>query len=72
MLDLGFHAASEFRRPGHYGGYVAENFIRTAEAVNLVPRRRDPAGGELPSPGRSSIALDRWPVASIDTYAAAH
>jgi adenosine deaminase len=35
MLDLGLKATCNSDDPAYFGGYIAENFIRTAEAVKL-------------------------------------
>jgi adenine deaminase len=35
MLDLGMKATCNSDDPAYFGGYIADNFIRTAEAVNL-------------------------------------
>jgi len=35
MLDLGLRATCNSDDPAYFGGYLADNFIRTAEAVNL-------------------------------------
>ena len=47
MLDLGLRATCNSDDPAYFGGYIAENFIRTAEAVNLSRADVDPAGEEL-------------------------
>src|SRR5262245_60565014 len=36
MLQLGLKATCNSDDPAYFGGYVADNFIRTAEAVNLT------------------------------------
>jgi adenosine deaminase len=36
MLDLGLRATCNSDDPAYFGGYLADNFIRTAEAVNLT------------------------------------
>jgi adenosine deaminase len=35
MLDLGLRATCNSDDPAYFGGYLADNFSRTAEAVNL-------------------------------------
>jgi adenosine deaminase len=36
MLDIGLRATCNSDDPAYFGGYVADNFIHTAEAVNLT------------------------------------
>ena len=72
MLDLGLRATCNSDDPAYYGGYIAENFIRTAEAVNLsradvIQLAKNSFTGSFLD--RASIASH---VASIDAYAAAH
>jgi adenine deaminase len=72
MLDLGLKATCNSDDPAYFGGYIAENFIRTAQAVNLTRddivqlAKNSFTGAFLDS---ASIAKH---VASIDAYAAAH
>jgi adenosine deaminase len=72
MLDLGLRATCNSDDPAYFGGYIAENFIRTAEAVNLA--RADVV--QLAKNSFTGSFLDRASiashVASIDAYAAAH
>lgn len=72
MLQLGLKATCNSDDPAYFGGYIADNFIRTAEAVNLT---RD----DIVTLARNSFAgsfLDRASIdrhlASIDAYAASH
>jgi adenine deaminase len=72
MLDLGLRATCNSDDPAYFGGYIAENFIRTAEAVNLsradvIQLAKNSFTGSFLD--RASIASH---VASIDAYAAAH
>jgi adenosine deaminase len=70
MLDLGLKATCNSDDPAYFGGYIAENFIRTAEAVNLSRAdivqlaKNSFAGSFLDAP---SVAKH---VAAIDTYVA--
>src|SRR5690606_3861434 len=36
MLDIGLRATCNSDDPAYFGGYIADNFVRTAEAVNLT------------------------------------
>jgi adenine deaminase len=72
MLDLGLRATCNSDDPAYFGGYIAQNFIRTAEAVNLshadvIQLAKNSFTGSFLD--RASIASH---VASIDAYAAAH
>ena len=72
MLDLGLRATCNSDDPAYFGGYIAENFIRTAEAVNLsradvIQLAKNSFTGSFLD--RASIASH---VASIEAYAAAH
>jgi len=72
MLDLGLRATCNSDDPAYFGGYIADNFIRTAEAVNL-------SRADLLQLARNSFtgsfldkaSIDRH-LASIDAYAAFH
>lgn len=72
MLQLGLKATCNSDDPAYFGGYIAENFIRTAEAVKLsrddlvTLAKNSFTGSFLDAP---SIARH---VASIDAYAAKH
>jgi adenine deaminase len=72
MLDLSLRATCNSDDPAYFGGYIAENFIRTAEAVNLSQAdviqlaKNSFTGAFLDKP---TIAKH---VASIDAYAAAN
>ncbi|MDP3738122.1 MAG: adenosine deaminase [Hyphomonadaceae bacterium] len=72
MLDLGLRATCNSDDPAYFGGYIAENFIRTAEAVNLsrdeiVTLAKNSFTGSFLD--AESIAKH---VASVDAYAAKH
>jgi adenine deaminase len=72
MLDLGVRATCNSDDPAYFGGYVADNFVRTAEALNLsraeiVQLARNSFTGSFLD--ESSIARH---VASVDAYAAAN
>jgi adenosine deaminase len=72
MLDLGLRATCNSDDPAYFGGYIAENFIRTAEAVNLSRddivqlARNSFTGSFLDAPAISKH------LAAIDTYIAKH
>jgi adenine deaminase len=72
MLQLGLKATCNSDDPAYFGGYLAENFIRTAEAVDLT---RD----EIITLAKNSFTgafLDKASIAkhlaAIDAYAAKH
>lgn len=72
MLQLGLHATCNSDDPAYFGGYIAENFIRTAEAVNLS--REDVitlAKNSFTGAFLDKASIDRH-LADIDAYAAAH
>jgi adenosine deaminase len=72
MLDLGLKATCNSDDPAYFGGYIADNFIRTAEAVNLTRAdliqlaKNSFTGSFLDT---ASIAKH---VAAVDGYAAKH
>lgn len=72
MLDIGLRATCNSDDPAYFGGYIADNFVRTAEAVNLTRNdivqlaRNSFTGSFLDSP-----SIERH-VAAIDAYAAQH
>ncbi len=70
MLDLGLRATCNSDDPAYFGGYIAENFIRTAQAVNLS--RADLV--QLAKNSFTGSFLDAASIArhvtSIDAYAA--
>jgi adenosine deaminase len=71
MLDLGLRATCNSDDPAYFGGYLAENFIRTTEAVNLS--REDIIQLAKNSFAGSFLdweSIDRH-IASIDAYVAA-
>jgi adenosine deaminase len=72
MLQLGLRATCNSDDPAYFGGYIAENFIRTAEAVNLTR-------GDIVTLAKNSFTgsfLDAASianhVAAIDLFATAH
>ncbi len=72
MLQLGLRATCNSDDPAYFGGYIGENFIRTAEAVNLsrkdiIQLARNSFTGSFLDP--ASVAKH---LAAIDVYAAAH
>jgi adenosine deaminase len=72
MLDIGLRATCNSDDPAYFGGYIAENFIRTAEAVNLsrddvIQLARNSFTGSFLEP--ESVAKH---LAAIDTYIAKH
>jgi adenosine deaminase len=72
MLDLGLKATCNSDDPAYFGGYIADNFIRTAEAVNLsrsdiIQLARNSFTGSFLDP--ESLAKH---LASIDAYVAKH
>jgi adenosine deaminase len=72
MLELGLKATCNSDDPAYFGGYIAENFIRTAEAVNLS--RADIV--QLAKNSFTGSFLDAQSIArhlaSIDAYVAGH
>lgn len=72
MLQLGLKATCNSDDPAYFGGYIAENFIRTAQVLNLSREdlvtlaKNSFTGAFLDKP---AIATH---VAAIDAYAAAH
>lgn len=72
MLDLGLRATCNSDDPAYFGGYIADNFIRTAEAVNLthtdlVQLAKNSFTGSFLDP--PTIARH---VAAVEAYAATH
>lgn len=72
MLDLGLRATCNSDDPAYFGGYIADNLIRTAEAVNLS--RNDVI--QLAKNAFTGSFLDKPAIArhlaAIDAYASAH
>jgi adenosine deaminase len=72
MLDLGLKATCNSDDPAYFGGYLAENYIRTAKAVGLTREhlvtlaKNSFAGSFL---GEADKARH---IAAVDAYAAAH
>ena len=72
MLELGLKATCNSDDPAYFGGYLAENFIRTAEAVDLsrdhivLLARNSFTGSFLDRP-----TIDRH-IAAVDAWAAQH
>jgi adenosine deaminase len=72
MLDLGLRATCNSDDPAYFGGYIAENFIRTAEAVDLS--RADLiqlAKNSFTGSFLNQASVSRH-LAAIDAYAATH
>jgi adenosine deaminase len=72
MLQLGLKATCNSDDPAYFGGYIAENFIRTAEAVNLT--REDLitlAKNSFTGSFLDKASVDKH-LAAIDAYASAH
>jgi adenosine deaminase len=70
MLDLGLKATCNSDDPAYFGGYLAENYIRTAEAVgltreDLVTLARNSFSGSFL--GEADKARH---IAAVDAYAA--
>jgi adenosine deaminase len=70
MLDIGLRATCNSDDPAYFGGYIADNFIRTADAVGLTRddviqlAKNSFTGSFL---GGDEVAKH---IASIDAYAA--
>ena len=72
MLQLGLKATCNSDDPAYFGGYIAENYIRTAEAVGLtrddvITLAKNSFTGSFLD--RASVATH---VAAIEAYAAAN
>ncbi len=72
MLELGLHATVNSDDPAYFGGYLAENWLRTAEALalsrpDLVTLARNSFTGSFLTPSEAAPHL-----AAIDAYAAAN
>jgi len=72
MLQLGLNATCNSDDPAYFGGYVADNYIRTAEAVGLsraeiVQLAKNSFTGSF----LDAAAIDRH-IAAIDAYVAAN
>lgn len=72
MLDLGLKATCNSDDPAYFGGYIAENYLRTAEAVGL-------SKDEIVTLAKNSFAgsflgdADKARhIAAVDAYAAAN
>ena len=70
MLDLGLKATCNSDDPAYFGGYIGDNYLRTAEAVGL-------SRAEIVTLAKNSFTgsfLDQASIAkhlaSIDAYAA--
>jgi adenosine deaminase len=72
MLDIGLRATCNSDDPAYFGGYIADNFIRTAEAVGLT--REDVIQLAKNSFTGSFLAAEEVArrLADIDAYASAH
>jgi adenosine deaminase len=72
MLELGLHATVNSDDPAYFGGYLAENWIRTAEAVGLtraelVTLAKNSFTGSFLTPAEIAPHL-----AAIDEYVQSH
>jgi adenosine deaminase len=72
MLDLGLHVTVNSDDPAYFGGYLLDNYLRTAEAVglereHLVRLARNSFTGSFLEPDEIEARLRE-----IDAYAAAH
>jgi len=72
MLDLGLRATVNSDDPAYFGGYLGENWIQTAQALNLsrgdlVTLAKNSFTGSFLTPGEIAPHL-----AAIDAYAAAN
>ena len=72
MLDLGLKATANSDDPAYFGGYLLDNYLRTAEAVGLERRHlvrlaQNSFAGSFLEPEEIAARL-----AEIDAYATAH
>jgi adenosine deaminase len=72
MLELGLHATANSDDPAYFGGYLLDNWLRTAEAIGLERRHfvqlaRNSFTGSFLEPEEIAARL-----AEIDGYAAAN
>ena len=72
MLDLGLKATANSDDPAYFGGYLLDNYLRTAEAVGLERRHlvrlaQNSFTGSFLEPEEIAARL-----AEIDAYATAH
>jgi adenosine deaminase len=72
MLELGLHATINSDDPAYFGGYLAENWIRTADAIglsraDLLTLAKNSFTGSFLTPAEIAPHL-----AAIDAYAAAN
>ena len=70
MLDLGLHATINSDDPAYFGGYLGENWVRTAKALGLsreelVTLARNSFTGSFLTPDEAAAH-----VAAIEAYAA--
>lgn len=72
MLELGLKATCNSDDPAYFGGYIADNFIRTAQAVNLM---RDDivtlAKNSFTGSFLDGASIDRH-LAAVDAFVASH
>lgn len=72
MLDLGLKATCNSDDPAYFGGYIADNYVKTARAVGLTKddlvtlAKNSFAGSFL---GDADKARH---IAAVEAYAAAH
>jgi adenine deaminase len=69
MLDLGLHATVNSDDPAYFGGYLAENWVQTAQALDLtrdelVTLAKNSFTGSFLTPAEAAAHL-----AAIDEYA---
>jgi adenosine deaminase len=72
MLEIGLKATANSDDPAYFGGYLLDNWLRTAEAVgmerrHLVQLARNSFTGSFLGPEEIAVRL-----AEIDGYAVAH
>ena len=64
MLELGLRATCNSDDPAYFGGYVADNYLRTAEALDLTR-------SEIVQLARNSFLGSFLPSAAISGHLAA-
>ena len=70
MLDLGLKATCNSDDPAYFGGYLAENYLRTAEAVGLTRAELVTLAKNSFSGSFLSEAEKARHIAAVDAYAA--
>jgi adenosine deaminase len=71
MLDLGLEATCNSDDPAYFGGYLAENYLRTAEAVGLTRADLVTLAKNSFSGSFLSEAEKARHIAAVDAYVAA-